>query len=97
MEMSVKPFSEVEGMLRESAPAWVELVAYVRTHYIMDELWNDKDEFKFRRSGKTLVTLYIRDGYFTVLLILISDLKEYKNQVKSFNLWVFTRIFIDSF
>ncbi len=30
-------------------------------------------------------------------LILISDLKEYKNQVKSFNLWVFTRIFIDSF
>ena len=28
------------------------------------------------------------------ILILISDLKEYKNQVKSFNLWVFTRIFI---
>ncbi len=32
-----------------------------------------------------------------VTLILITDLKEYKNQVKSFNLWVFTQIFIDSF
>ncbi len=32
-----------------------------------------------------------------IMIILISDLIEYKNQVKSFNLWVFTRIFIDSF
>ena len=33
----------------------------------------------------------------TFALMLITDLKVYKNQVKSFNLWVFTRIFIDSF
>ncbi len=51
-------------------------------------------KFHHRASGNCEVyaRLFLVDSF-----ILITDLKEYKNQVKSFNLWVFTRIFIDSF
>ena len=67
--MCIKPFNEVERVLNNSASAWIKLVGYIRTNYIMDERWNDKDELKFKRSGKTLATFYVRDGYFLLLLI----------------------------
>jgi len=67
--MCIKPFNEVEIVLNNSASAWIKLVGYIRTNYIMDEHWNDKGELKFKRSKKTLVTLYIRDNYFVFLII----------------------------
>lgn len=67
--MNIKSFGEVEPILGNSAPAFIELLGYIRTHYAMDELWDGRDELKFRRSGKTLVTFYVHDGYFTVLMI----------------------------
>jgi len=48
---------------------FMDLVRFVRVNYIMDEFWNGKDELKFRKSGETLVTLHINDGYFTALII----------------------------
>ena len=49
----------------------------------MDELWNDKDEFKFKRSGKTLATFYIRDGYFILLIIYGKQERAVFEEVKS--------------
>ncbi|MBQ7983562.1 MAG: DUF3788 family protein [Clostridia bacterium] len=67
MELS---FDEIRTTLSpEAAAAWEILVGHIREHYRMDELWDGKDELKFRRSGKTLLTLYLRQEYFTVLLI----------------------------
>ena len=48
---------------------WDYLVGSLRSLYIMDELWDDKSEFKFRRSGKTLVTLYLKPDKVTALVI----------------------------
>lgn len=53
-----------------SRTAWDKLTDYVRTHYQMDQLWNGKDEFKFRRGGKTLLTLYFKERAFEALVIL---------------------------
>ncbi|MBQ4574628.1 MAG: DUF3788 family protein [Clostridia bacterium] len=66
----IKSFEEISAMLTpESTDAWVKLVGHIRVYYKMDELWDGKDELKFRWAGKTFVTLYLREGYFTVLLI----------------------------
>ena len=66
----IKSFDEISAMLTpESTDAWVKLVGHIRVYYKMDELWDGKDELKFRWAGKTFVTLYLREGYFTVLLI----------------------------
>lgn len=35
----------------------------------MDEAWDGNNELKFRCGGKTFVTLYVHEGYFTLLLI----------------------------
>ncbi|SEW43535.1 DUF3788 family protein [[Clostridium] fimetarium] len=67
--MCIKPFNEIERVLNNSASAWIKLVGYINTNYIMDERWNDKDELKFKKRGKTLATFYVRDGYFLLLLI----------------------------
>lgn len=67
--MGIKPFIEVKGILKESISAWIEIIGYIRVNYAMDELWNDKDEFKFRKGGKTFATFYLREGYFTLLII----------------------------
>lgn len=67
----------------ESKSAWEKLVGYIRFNYVMDELWTTgkstgklsayRDELKFRRGGKTLVTLYVRDGFFRIVVILGKD------------------------
>ena len=55
-------------MLGSAKPAWDKYLTAIRDAYEMDELW-DGNELKFRRGGKTLVTLYIKEGFFTLLLI----------------------------
>jgi len=81
--MCIKPFNEVERVLNNSASAWIKLVGYIRTNYIMDERWNDKDELKFKRSGKTLATFYVRDGYFLLLLIFGKQERAVFEEMKS--------------
>jgi len=48
---------------------WVYLVGQVRTQYIMDEIWNEPKELKFRRSGKTLVSFYLEPDKISTLII----------------------------
>ncbi len=46
-----------------------ETMRFMRGKYLLDELGNGKSELKFRRSGKTVLTVYIRDDRFDFLVI----------------------------
>ena len=65
----IQYMENIEAVVGDAMPALVKLLGYIRTQYTMDEIWDGKDELKMRRSGKTFVTIYIREGYFTLLLI----------------------------
>ncbi|MCL2364996.1 MAG: DUF3788 domain-containing protein [Defluviitaleaceae bacterium] len=68
-----KPYSEVKAMLGNASAAWEALVGYVRFYYEMDENWAEgKPTHKhfnnlfIKRSGKALLSLHLRDGFFLV-------------------------------
>ena len=69
MDLPVKSFEEIEPILGKASEAFIKLMGFVRVNYIMDEFWDGKNELKFRRSGKTLITIYIKDNTFTVFII----------------------------
>lgn len=46
-----------------------ETLRHMRGKYSLDELGDGKDELKFRKSGKTILTVYIRDGYYDFMII----------------------------
>ena len=62
-------FDKLDELLAETAPVLSELVGRIRMEYAVDEVFDGKDEVKFRRGGKTLATLYLHEGYFTFLII----------------------------
>ena len=55
--------------LNGSFNAFMDLLRFIRVNYIMDELWDGKEELKFQRSGKTLIALCIKDNCFNALLV----------------------------
>ena len=78
-----KPYSEVEAKLGKASSAWEKLTGYIRFNYEMDEDWwegnpNHKhhSNLRFRRGGKTLVTLCIRQGYFITAIVLGQDERD---------------------
>lgn len=46
-----------------------ETMEFLRGKYVLDEVGNGKDELKFRRGGKTVLTIYIRENRYDFLLI----------------------------
>ncbi|MCL2884018.1 MAG: DUF3788 domain-containing protein [Oscillospiraceae bacterium] len=46
-----------------------ETMRFMRGKYVADEVGNGRDDLKFRRGGKTIVTIYIHEDYFDFLLI----------------------------
>jgi hypothetical protein len=57
-----------------SFKAWNEIYNYVSDNYYMEILWNSGGKYgiyecKFRKSGKTLCTLYVKENSFDLLLI----------------------------
>ena len=50
MEKQLKSFEEVKALLKNSTAAWDEIIEYIRTNYVVDELWDGKDELKFRQA-----------------------------------------------
>ncbi len=46
-----------------------ETMCFMRGKYLLDEVGNGKDELKFRRGGKTVLTIYIHDDRFEFLVI----------------------------
>ena len=89
MENKVKNFGEVEAVLGKSIDAFTKIVGNIRVNYIMDEFFDGKDELKFRRSGKTLVTIYLKDGMFTVLVIFGKEERnKFENDHKKFSKYI---------
>ncbi len=73
---AIKPYEEIAPLLGTSKAAWEKLVGYIRVFYMMNELWDEGkpdssycNALKFRYGSKTLVTLYVRDGFFKVNLV----------------------------
>jgi len=53
-----------------------ETMRFMRGKYVLDELWNAgkpespyRDELKFRRAGKTVLTIYVREGRYDFVVI----------------------------
>ena len=57
---------------------WSKLTVLIETKYDMERLWNSGGkkwtyEYKYRRGGKTLCTLYAKQGVFGFMLIFGKD------------------------
>ncbi|MCL2811249.1 MAG: DUF3788 domain-containing protein [Clostridia bacterium] len=83
MDRAIKPYGQVKTMLGNARSAWEKLVAHIRFYYIMDELWEEGNpahkhynNLRFRRGGKTLATLCIREEYFIACFVLGKDERE---------------------
>ncbi len=54
---------------------------------MLDEVGNNKDELKFRRGGRTILTIYIREDRFDFLVIFgKSEREKFENQRENFSL-----------
>ena len=66
---------EILALLGRTAFAvWKAICHFILDHYNMDTTWDDGGQYgvyeqKFRRSGKTLCTLYIKENELVVLII----------------------------
>ena len=79
MKKEIPSQSELHSLLgKERFEAWNAVCSAVDSIYEMDKLWNDGGkkwdyEYKYRRGGKTLCTLYARKNCFGVLIIFGKD------------------------
>ena len=76
MNNKIKSYSEVKEKLGKASSAWEKLAGYIRCHYEMDEDWwegnpahKHHSNLRFRRGGKTLITLALRDNYFIAAIV----------------------------
>ena len=46
-----------------------ETMIFMREKYVLDEVGNGKDELKFRKGKKTVLTIYIREDHYDFLII----------------------------
>jgi hypothetical protein len=46
-----------------------ETIRFMRGKYVLDEVGDGKDELKFRKGGKTVLTIYIREDCYDFLVI----------------------------
>ena len=74
--LGMKPAQdEILALLGRTAfDVWKAICPFVSDHYNMDVIWDDGGKYgvyeqKFRRSGKTLCTLYIRENELVVLIV----------------------------
>lgn len=57
------------GVITELQKVSAETMRFMRGKYALDEAGDGKDELKFRKSGKTVLTVYIRDDHYDFLVI----------------------------
>jgi len=77
MMRPTKQYEEIKSLLGQSAHAFEKLVGYIRYYYEIDEIWapgNPKHKYHntltFKRGGKSLITLGLREGYFIACIVL---------------------------
>lgn len=46
-----------------------ETMRFMRGKYVLDEVGNSKNELKFRRGGRTVLTIYIHEDHYDFLLL----------------------------
>lgn len=67
---------EILQLLKPAAyEAWQKTCSFIQEHYEMEELWNRGGkaglyEQKFRRGGKTLCAIYLRENAFGFMVVL---------------------------
>lgn len=66
---------------KELYPVWTALCAFIDQRYEMERLWNDGGkkwtyEYKYRRGGKTLCALYVRENCFGFMVIIGKEERE---------------------
>ena len=83
MERAIKPYEQVKTMLGSASSAWEKLVGHIRFFYVMDEQWaegkpthKNYNNLYIRRSGKSLIILGVREGYFIVCVVLGKEERE---------------------
>ena len=83
MDRPTKPYGQVKVMLAGASAAWEKLVGYIRFYYEIDEIWAEgKPTHKhynllfFKRSGKSLITLCLREGFFFVSITFGANERE---------------------
>ena len=80
-------------MLGDASKAWEKLVGHIRFYYEVDEIWAEgKPTHKhynllfFKRSGKSLITLCLREGFFLVSITFgEKERKMFEDQRESFD------------
>lgn len=71
---------------------WTFIVGYIRTHYVMDEFWDGHSELKFRRSGKTLLTIYLKPDKVSARIIFgKAERESFELQFFNFSKYINTR------
>ena len=83
MDRPTKPYSEVASMLGSASATWEKLTGHIRYYYEMDEIWAEgKPTHKhyniltFKRGGKSLITLCLRENFFIVSITLGAKERE---------------------
>lgn len=73
---TIPNIEQLESLLGETAmEAWNELIGFIDLNYEFQPTWDEGGKYgiwevKYRRSGKTLCSFYVKNGQFTVLVIL---------------------------
>ena len=87
MDRAIKPYVQVKEMLGSVSSAWEKLTGYIRYYYEMDENWVEgKPTHKhynllyFKRSGKSLITLCLRESFFLVSITFGAKEREHFEQ-----------------
>ena len=77
MDRPTKSYSEVKTLLGTASDAWEKLVGHIRFYYEIDEIWAEGkptnkhyNNLYFKRGGKSLITLCLRDGFFIACITL---------------------------
>ena len=83
MDSTIKSYEQVKAMLGNARSAWEKLIGHIRFYYAMDEKWvegnptyKNYNNLYIRRSGKSLVILSIREGYFIAGIVLGKEERE---------------------
>ena len=87
-----KAYSEVAAKLGSASSAFEKLSAHIRFYYELDEDWQEGNPthkhhstLRFRRGGKTLITLGLREGYFLAAIVMGKDERaKFEEQRKDF-------------
>jgi len=87
MDRPTKNYEQVSAMLGNASSAWEKLVGHIRYYYEIDEIWAEgKPTHKhynllfFKRGGKPLITLCLREGFFIESITLGAKARELLEQ-----------------